>query len=131
MSLEIEATVKTPKVVVNTETGRILLAGISIPEDPYEFYSPVESEIDNYLQNPSENTSLEFQLEYFNTSSTLIIRNLIRKLANNSSSTNLKVSWYYEAYDEDMKEAGDEFKRLFADTQLQFDVVEVEEFNHD
>ena len=129
MSLQIEATVKTPKVVVDTEKGRILLAGISIPEDPYEFYSPVENEIDNYLKQPASKTSLEFQLEYFNTSSTLIIRNLIRKLANYAKSTQLHINWYYEAYDEDMKEAGDEFKRLFS--ELQFDVVEVDEFPAD
>ncbi len=126
MSLHIEATVKTPKVVVDSDAGKILLAGISIPEDPYEFYSPVEHEIDDYLKQPKSATSLDFQLEYFNTSSTLIIRNLIRKLANNSKSTNLSIKWYYEAYDEDMKEAGDEFKRLFS--ELEFQVVEVEEF---
>jgi len=126
MSLHIEATVKTPKVVVDSDHGRILLAGISIPEDPYEFYSPVELEIDDYLKKPQTSTSLDFQLEYFNTSSTLIIRNLIRKLANFSKATNLRINWYYEAYDEDMKEAGDEFKRLFS--ELEFTVVEVEEF---
>lgn len=126
MSLEIEATVKTPKIVLDSTSGKILLAGISIPEDPYDFYGPVETEIDSYLKNPAVNTNLEFQLEYFNTSSTLIIRNLIRKLSNSSRNTNLKVHWYYEAYDEDMKEAGDEFKKLFE--ELDFEVVEVDEF---
>lgn len=126
MSLQIDATVKTPKVVVDSETGIILLAGISIPEDPYEFYGPVESEIDAYLQTPQASTKLEFQLEYFNTSSTLIIRNIIRKLANSAGNTDLQINWYYEAYDEDMKEAGDEFKRLFPD--MKFEVVEVDEF---
>ena len=126
MSLEIEATVKTPKIVLDSTSGKILLAGISIPEDPYDFYGPVETEIDSYLKNPAANTNLEFQLEYFNTSSTLIIRNLIRKLSNSSRDTNLKVHWYYEAYDEDMKEAGDEFKKLFE--ELDFEVVEVDEF---
>ena len=126
MSLEIEATVKTPKIVLDSTSGKILLAGISIPEDPYDFYGPVETEIDSYLKNQAANTNLEFQLEYFNTSSTLIIRNLIRKLSNSSRDTNLKVHWYYEAYDEDMKEAGDEFKKLFE--ELDFEVVEVDEF---
>jgi len=126
MSFEIEATVKTPRVFLDASAGKILLAGISIPEDPYEFYSPVENEIDSYLKNPAESTNLEFQLEYFNTSSTLIIRNLIRKLSNYADETKLKVQWFYEAYDEDMKEAGDEFKKLFEN--LDFDVVEVDEF---
>ena len=126
MSLEIKATLKTPKVSVNFEEGKILLAGISIPEDPYAFYSPVNEKITEYLVSPQKTTSLEFKLEYFNTSSTLVIRNLIRDLSQHSNKTNLVVKWYYEEYDEDMKEAGDEFRMLF--DGLKFELVEVQEF---
>ncbi|WP_066757609.1 DUF1987 domain-containing protein [Crocinitomix algicola] len=126
MSLEIKATLKTPKVIVNPENGQILLAGISIPEDPYSFYSPINEKINEYLQNPNKKTTLEFKLEYFNTSSTLVIRNLIRDLSESTVNTELEVKWYYEQYDDDMKEAGEEFKLLFH--KLNFNLVEVEEF---
>ena len=127
MSLEIKATLKTPKVLVNFEEGIILLAGISIPEDPYAFYSPVNEEIDKYMETPLPKTTLEFKLEYFNTSSTLVIRNLIRDLSQNNSKTELFIKWYYEEYDEDMKEAGDEFRMLFHG--VNFELVEVLEFD--
>ncbi|MFT5824113.1 MAG: hypothetical protein ACI8ZM_005379 [Crocinitomix sp.] len=127
MSLEIKATLKTPRVLVNFEEGTILLAGISIPEDPYAFYSPVNEEIDKYMESPQLKTTLEFKLEYFNTSSTLVIRNLIRDLSQSGSKTELHVKWYYEEYDEDMKEAGDEFRLLFHG--LNFELVEVLEFD--
>jgi hypothetical protein len=127
MSLEIKATLKTPKVLVNFEEGTILLAGISIPEDPYAFYSPVNEEIDKYMETPLPKTTLEFKLEYFNTSSTLVIRNLIRDLSQNNSKTELFIKWYYEEYDEDMKEAGDEFRMLFH--RVNFELVEVLEFD--
>ncbi len=126
MSLEIKATLKTPKVLVNFDEGIILLAGISIPEDPYAFYNPVIEEIEAYLLAPKDNTRLEFKLEYFNTSSTLVIRNLIRDISQQITNTNLKILWYYEEYDDDMKEAGEEFKLLFKD--LDFDLVQVAEF---
>lgn len=126
MSLEIKATLKTPKVSVNFDEGKILLAGISIPEDPYAFYSPVISEIESYLKNPKERTVLEFKLEYFNTSSTLVIRNLIRDISQSISNTNLTVKWFYEEYDDDMKEAGDEFRMLF--DGIDFEIIEVKEF---
>lgn len=126
MSLEIKATLKTPKVLVNFDEGVILLAGISIPEDPYAFYNPVIEEIEAYLLAPKDNTRLEFKLEYFNTSSTLVIRNLIRDISQQITNTNLKILWYYEEYDDDMKEAGEEFKLLFKD--LDFDLVQVAEF---
>lgn len=126
MSLEIKATLKTPRVLVNFDEGKILLAGISIPEDPYAFYSPVNEQIDEYLKNPLDTTTLEFKLEYFNTSSTLVIRNLIRTLSQGNHNTNLIVKWYYEEYDEDMREAGDEFRMLF--DGLSFELIEVQEF---
>lgn len=126
MSLEIKATLKTPKVSVNFDEGKILLAGISIPEDPYAFYSPVNEKITEYLNTPQKTTRLEFKLEYFNTSSTLVIRNLIRDLSQHSDKTDLVVKWYYEEYDEDMKEAGDEFRMLF--DGLKFELIEVQEF---
>ncbi len=127
MSLDIKATLKTPRVLINFEDGKILLAGISIPEDPYAFYSPVNQKILEYLNQPKKDTTLEFKLEYFNTSSTLVIRNLIRDLSQNNASTKLHVNWYYEEYDEDMREAGEEFKMLFEGTDFQ--LIEVQEFN--
>ena len=86
----------------------------------------MNDEITEYLKAPKKKTSLEFKLEYFNTSSTLVIRNLIRDLSENETGTNLKIKWFYEKYDEDMKEAGEEFKLLFH--KLDFNLVEVEEF---
>ena len=125
MSLEIQATVKTPKIKVDSTTGHIVLAGISIPEDPHEFYAPLNEEIDTYIQHPAEKTKLEFMLEYFNTSSTLIIRNLIRRLGTLTSSKDLEVVWYYEESDEDMLEAGGEFKQLFP--EIKFDLIPLDE----
>jgi hypothetical protein len=126
MSLEIKATLKTPEVQISFEEGSILIAGISIPEDPYDFYSPVNEAIENYLSQPKDVTQLDFKLEYFNTSSTLVIRNIIRSLAENESGTNLKVCWYYEEYDDDMREAGEEFKLLFS--KIDFQLKQVDEF---
>jgi hypothetical protein len=127
MSLEIKATLKTPRVLVDYDAGKILLAGISIPEDPYAFYTPVNEKIEEYMLDPKAITILEFKLEYFNTSSTLVIRNLIRDLSQNQIKTKLHIKWFYEEYDEDMKEAGEEFKMLF--DPVNFDLIEVTDFD--
>lgn len=126
MSLEIKATLKTPEVKINAEDGTILLAGISIPEDRYAFYAPVNEALEDYLKSPQPITKLEFRLEYFNTSSTVVIRNIIRSLAESASDTKLEVTWVYEEYDEDMREAGEEFKLLFS--KVNFELQRVEEF---
>lgn len=126
MSLKIEATVKTPLIEFDAEKGLISIQGISIPEDPQEFFMPLDEQLNEYINTPNEKTYLEFKLEYFNTSTTLIIRNLIRKLHEISNKTKLNVKWYYESDDEDMEEAGDEFKMLFKN--IDFDIIGVEKF---
>lgn len=126
MSLKIEATVKTPQIEFDSEKGLISIEGISIPEDPQEFFMPLDEQLNEYVNAPNEKTFLEFRLEYFNTSTTLIIRNLIRKLHDISNKTQLNVKWYYETDDEDMEEAGDEFRMLFKN--IDFDIIGVEKF---
>lgn len=123
MSLEIKATVKTPEILFDSEQGHISIAGISIPEDPQEFFEPLDAELAAYVNQPAPKTILEFKLEYFNTSTTLIIRNIIRKLSDINNKTLLRVKWYFEFDDDDMEEAGGEFKMLF--NQLDFEIIGV------
>ena len=124
MAVNIEASVKTPEIQMNEVDGHIWIKGISIPEDPHEFYSPLLQAINNYQTAPAEKTALNLHLEYFNTSSTLIIRNLIKELSNIRSKTDLVINWFCEFDDEDMKEAGEEFKMLFSD--IKFNITPVD-----
>lgn len=126
MLLKIEATSKTPKLKVNPNKGLIQLSGISIPEDPRTFYEPFQESIDAYIKSPKEKTLVEFKLEYFNTSTTLIIRNLLRKLSELQNRTELVIKWYFEEDDEDMAEVGGELKVLFP--FVEFEIVEVQQF---
>jgi hypothetical protein len=123
MSVYIEASVKTPSILMDEKEGKIAIKGISIPEDPHEFYHPLIQAIEVYRTSPAEKTLLDLHLEYFNTSSTLIIRNLIKNLGELRDKTDLVVNWFFESDDEDMKEAGEEFKMLFED--ITFNVTAV------
>lgn len=126
MSISIEASVKTPSIDMDEIVGSISIKGISIPEDPHDFYFPLIKAIEDYRTSPAEKTALNLQLEYFNTSSTLIIRNLIKDLRMIKEKTDLVVNWFFESDDEDMKEAGEEFKLLFSD--INFNVTPVDSF---
>lgn len=126
MLFKIEATAKTPKLKVNPEKGLIHLSGISIPEDPRAFYTPFLNAVDAYAENPKEKTLVEFKLEYFNTSTTLILRNLLQKLTELKNSTDLQIRWYFEEDDEDMGEVGGELQVLFP--QVDFQIIEVQQF---
>ena len=77
--LSLEGTAKTPTVDFKS-AGELLIKGRSIPENSIEFYKPLIEWISNYSENPKENTLVNIQLEYFNTSSSKCILDVFKKL---------------------------------------------------
>lgn len=119
-NLKIEPGVKTPHILFVYETGKLELRGKSIPENSIEFYKPVYEWLDNYAAAPQAQTEITVGLEYFNTSSSKCLLDIFRKLENISKSgkSDVKVIWLYEEEDEDMMEAGDDYKTI---VKLPFD----------
>lgn len=112
-SLVIEGTNKTPKVTFTAE-GKLEISGKSIPENSIEFYQQLYSWLDNYAQSPAASTELKIQLEYFNTSSSKCLLDIFRKLEaiKKEGRSAMVVYWHYEAEDEDMEEAGQDYDYL-------------------
>ncbi|MFN6084931.1 MAG: DUF1987 domain-containing protein, partial [Fluviicola sp.] len=106
-------------------SGKLELRGRSIPENSVEFYKPLNEWIENYGASPAGETSVDVKLEYFNTSSSKCILDLFKKLeAIAGSKTNVTVNWFFEEDDEDMEEAGQDYKAIIG---LPFNIIEVEE----
>ncbi len=115
---------ETPEVNMDVETGLIEFKGRSLPEDVNSFYQPVIKWIDEYLQSPAKETSVVFQLEYFNTASSKVIYEILMKLDKiTSDQSDVKVSWYYETDDEDMLDIGKEYKE---NLQLNFNMISID-----
>ncbi len=65
---------------------------------------------------------MDFAFEYFNTSSSKCLFDIFRQLKKmQMSGTNISVNWYYEAHDEDMLEAGEDYDDI---VDLNFNFVE-------
>jgi len=112
-SINIDPTVKTPKVNFDAGTGILEIEGRSIPENSTEFYKPIFEWLDNYITSPNSKTVFNFKLEYFNTSSSKCILDLFRKLEKlHAAGKDVVVSWYYEDDDEDMQEAGEDYQHI-------------------
>lgn len=112
-AINIEPSVKTPKISFDAGSGMLEIAGRSIPENSTEFYKPVFEWLDSYSGTPADKTEFAFKLEYFNTSSSKCILDILRKLEKLHRSDNqVVVAWYYEEDDEDMKEAGENYQRI-------------------
>lgn len=121
--LSIEGTNKTPYIASDIEQGIIEIRGRSHPENANAFYKPVLDWIDEYIKTPVAKTTVNLELEYFNTTSSKCILSLLKKLESSRDSTKaVIVNWYYEKDDEDERETGEFYQRM---TELSFNYIEV------
>ena len=118
----IEQTSKTPRVDFNAQTGFMLIAGISIPENTVDFYRILISWINEYALSPLPETTLILKLEYFNTSSSVVLLDMFKIL---SKVTGAKVHWYYESDDVEMEEVGEDYANMI---DISFKLIEVDAF---
>lgn len=118
----LEETSKTPKLSFDQRTGKFLMSGRSIPENSIEFYRPLFEWLDDYVKTPSDKTSFDIKLEYFNTSSSKCLVEIFRRLERINSNS-VVINWYYEEDDEDMQESGEDFKEII-DIPIIMNVIE-------
>jgi hypothetical protein len=122
LQLQISGTEDTPNITFNEQEKEFLISGRSLPEDVSTFYKPVFEWLSGFGQNPVGKTTFKFKLEYFNTASSKIILDILMKLEDmvQSSQAEIAVEWHYSESDDDMLEAGDEYKEL---VEVPFDLV--------
>lgn len=125
-ALTIVATDNTPKIVFDHVNSSFEISGESRPEDVRKFYKPVLQWLDNYnsyLYWLAENypkaekkkVFFNFKFDYFNSSSAKYIMDIMHKLneiQNNCKNVSIDINWYHETLDEDMMEAGEEFRNI-------------------
>ena len=79
-NLFIEPTAKTPQVDLNYPSGELIMSGKSIPENAAELYEHILKWVLEYIKNPRHTTNLRFNLEYFNTSSSIWLARIVKAL---------------------------------------------------
>ncbi|MBN2347747.1 MAG: DUF1987 domain-containing protein [Bacteroidales bacterium] len=119
--LDIIASNDTPKVLMDPENEIFEISGRSLPEDVVSFYQPVLDWLDEYKENPNENTEFIFRYVYFNTATSKLIQDILIRLEYIvESGKQVKVIWYYEEDDEDMLDLGEEFAE---NVDIEFEMV--------
>ena len=125
-ALIIEPTGSTPKIILDKDSGKFEISGKSFPEEGQVFYNPVFKWLENYAQNPNDETIFEFKMEYFNSSSSLLIHEILNLLHTIlKQGKKLTVNWYHLEVDEDMLDAGEEYAEL---VKIPFSFKAVKEF---
>ncbi|CAN5433036.1 hypothetical protein BH09BAC5_BH09BAC5_01140 [soil metagenome] len=110
-TMKIESTRHTPLVIVDENAGSILIAGVSIPENAYVFYRPVEDYIEALDPEITKSFSFTFRLEYMNTLSSKAFLDYMR-IVKDLKQIPLTVTWEYYSDDEEMRDHGETFSEI-------------------
>ena len=111
--LILQETSLTPGISLNNETGQLEFKGKSIPENSLDFYQPIYEWLDAYVIEPNEKTIVTIQLDYFNTSSSKCILDILKRIDKlEITGYDVLIKWYYDEEDEDMMEAGEDYSDL-------------------
>ena len=124
-SLIIPPTPKTPEVLFDAAQGKLIIAGRSIPENALDFFQPLKNWLMEYSSHPTQLTILDVKLEYFNTSSSKMLLDLMKVLERlYTEGSTVQINWFYEEEDEDMLEAGEDYQAII---RVPFVMVAVDE----
>ena len=106
--LIIESSSETPEIILDKKSNTFVFKGKSFPENPIYFYEPVLNWLDDYIANPNDQTKVDFMMAYFNTSSSKIILDIMKRLELvQKSGHEVIINWMFREDDEDMLEAGE------------------------
>lgn len=120
--LNFVGTEDTPAVMLDKSQCLFKISGRSLPEDVTSFYKPVILWLEVFSENPTKDFNFEVNLEYFNTASSKILLDILMKLEEiyQGGMCSVTVNWLYSKGDDDMLEAGEEYKDL---VEIPFELV--------
>ena len=111
--LYIEESGSTPCVELDSDAGIFRIVGKSFPEDVKSFYIPVIDWIQQYVQEPNEESLFEVSLEYFNTASSKMLLVILSQLKEiQKREKKITVLWRFPENDLEIEDAGIEFSEV-------------------
>jgi len=103
----------TPDVILDKNLEKFIIKGRSLPEDVSFFYNPILNWLRGYINDPNTSTTITFELEYFNSSSSKVFIEIILMFKEIiSKGLEAKINWCYEEDDDDILEAGQIYESI-------------------
>ena len=122
-TISLESTRKTPMVLLDP-SGKIRIGGRSIPEDASKFFDGILNWVLEYVNTPKELTTIDIELEYFNSGSAKFVMQILRELSELvHHGKELKINWFYEEGDDDILERGEYYASIL---DLEINFIETE-----
>lgn len=120
--LKINGTNVSPSVIFDPEVRVLEISGYSRPENVRDFYFPLIQWLDEFNSFLTSNKasgvepepiSFKFKLIYFNSSSAKFIYDIVIMLNGlQKDGIPLKIFWYYDEDDDELREAGEELSDM-------------------
>lgn len=109
--LHLPRTDKTPEVTFDPATGSLRMEGSSIHENAERFFRPLLERVEAYIMRPLAHTQVVISLDYFNSSSSKYLLDLLKLLdeVQVAGRGTVELEWQYAPDDLDMKEAGEDY----------------------
>jgi len=111
--IDLKPTSTTPAITLKNKS--LSIQGRSIPLSEAKFYDPF---INWAKELKSDLLTVEIKLEYMNSSSSKKLLQLLKAIDSNKDLGNIKIKWYYEEGDEELKEHGLLFERLLKNSEF-------------
>lgn len=104
--LVIERTNETPEINFSASSGLLQIKGRAYSNDIGVFYKKMSAWLEEYLKSPNETTTIELQLEYYNSVFIKLLFYFIEKSKDvQLLKKNLVIKWYH--YNGDDESADD------------------------
>ena len=119
--LHIKATRVSPEVTLDKDNNIFSIKGVSLLENPFDFYKPIVEWMEEYSEKPNDKTVFTFRLIYLNSASLVNISRILHILSHMYKlGHEVLVRWYYDERDTSIKEHAEELEDLFG---LPFEIL--------
>ena len=106
-----ERTKTTPYILIDEEMGYMRFEGESYLEDIVGFFKEINEWLQKHLTSDFKEFTFDCALEYFNSSTTKQIYNILRLMDMNAPGKKVVVNWIVASEDDDMLiECGEDYK---------------------
>lgn len=104
---------ESPGINFDKQNNKFMIFGKSFPEEAKRFFDPALMWLEEYLQNPNEETIFEIRLDYYNSATATMLLEIFYMLEKIvKAGKKVKVVWNYLEIDDDMLDAGEEYKEM-------------------
>lgn len=119
-NIKISGTDRHPEIDFDYSTNRFSIRGFSYPENVKNFYDPIiEPFIDHLAGLEGGSLDLECAFNYFHSSSAQVLYRIFDAMEICGARGNsMTITWAYEAGDDNMQEAGEDFAEDLENVQL-------------